>query len=321
MLSLSNCGIRSQSPSRIKRSSRRPGRIARRLFFAGSLLIALSLANLVQGQVSVPHPDFVVAKPVINMYSKPTADSDVVSQALYGTGVLSLEKQSDWYHIGTADGYKGWVSAADLKPLDNGPYAPQGKSVRVTGMAVNVYRDPDVTRHAPVLELPWEARLELIPGKADSSARWLQVKLVDGQTAWVQHGDVSAESSSLSIDESLQLARRFLGVTYTWGGVSSLGFDCSGFTQMLVRQRGIVMPRDADVQAAWSGVTAVDRKDLQPGDLLFFGASTARITHTGMYLGHGEFIHDTTHDHPGVQISRLDDTPWTTLLVAARRVK
>jgi SH3-like domain-containing protein len=321
MLSLSNCGIRSQSPSRIKPSTRAPGGIARRVFFAGFLLIALSLANMVRGQVSVPHPDFVVAKPVINMYSKPTADSDVVSQALYGTGVLSLEKQSDWYHIGTADGYKGWVSAADLKPLDNGPYAPQGKSVRVTGMAVNVYRDPDVTRHAPVLELPWEARLELIPGKADSSARWLQVKLVDGQTAWVQQGDVSAESSSLSIDESLQLARRFLGVTYTWGGVSSLGFDCSGFTQMLVRQRGIVMPRDADVQAAWSGVTAVDRKDLQPGDLLFFGASTARITHTGMYLGHGEFIHDTTHDHPGVQISRLDDTPWTTLLVAARRVK
>jgi len=321
MLTLSNCGIRSQSTSLIKRSSRRPGRIARRLFFAGSLLIALSLANLVQGQVSVPHPDFVVAKPVINMYSKPTADSDVVSQALYGTGVLSLEKQSDWYHIGTADGYKGWVSAADLKPLDKGPYAPEGRSVRVTGMAVNVYRDPDVTRHAPVLELPWEARLELIPGKADSSARWLQVKLVDGQTAWVQQGDVSAESSPLSIDESLQLARRFLGVTYTWGGVSSLGFDCSGFTQMLVRQRGIVMPRDADVQAAWSGVTAVDRKDLQPGDLLFFGASAAKITHTGMYLGHGEFIHDTTHDHPGVQISRLDDTPWTKLLVAARRVK
>ncbi len=90
---------------------------------------------------------------------------------------------------------------------------------------------------------------------------------------------------------------------------------------MVKRQRGIVMPRDADVQAAWNGVTPVERKDLQPGDLLFFGSNSAKITHTGMYIGNGEFIHDTTHDHPGVQISRLEDKPWTTLLVAARRVK
>jgi cell wall-associated NlpC family hydrolase len=90
---------------------------------------------------------------------------------------------------------------------------------------------------------------------------------------------------------------------------------------MLVRQRGIEMPRDADLQANWSGVMSVDRKDLQPGDLLFFGSSAADITHTRMYLGQGEFIHDTIHDHPGVQISRLDDVPWTKLLVAVRRVK
>jgi len=132
---------------------------------------------------------------------------------------------------------------------------------------------------------------------------------------------VGQKSMPLSIEETLQLARKFLGITYTWGGVSSFGFDCSGFTQMLIRQRGIEMPRDADLQAGWTGVTPVDRKDLQPGDLLFFGSSASRITHTGMYLGQGEFIHDTTHDHPGVQISRLDDRPWTKLLVAARRVK
>jgi SH3-like domain-containing protein len=323
MASLSKHDRRFQCLSLLRKSSRGPGKTACRFLIAGFLFLALSvpLANTARAQISVPNADFVVAKPVINMYSKPTADSDVVSQALYGTGVLSLEKQADWYRIGTADGYKGWVSASDLRALDGGPYAPQGKSVRVTGLDIDVYRDPDVTRHAPLLHLPWEARLEPVPGKTDNSARWLQVKLVDGQTAWVQQGDVSAESSSLTVDETLQLARRFLGVTYTWGGVSSLGFDCSGFTQMLVRQRGIVMPRDADLQAAWSGVIAVDRKDLRPGDLLFFGSSAAKITHTGMYLGNGEFIHDTTHDRPGVQISRLDDMPWTRLLVAARRVK
>ena len=53
----------------------------------------------------------------------------------------------------------------------------------------------------------------------------------------------------------------------------------------------------------------------------FFGSSARAITHTGMYLGDGEFIHDTTNGHPVVQISRLDDQPWTQLLVASRRAK
>jgi len=90
---------------------------------------------------------------------------------------------------------------------------------------------------------------------------------------------------------------------------------------MLVRQRGINMPRDADLQAAWDGVVAIDRKDLQPGDLLFFGSSPSNITHTGMFIGGGEFIHDTTQEHPVVHVSRLDDEPWTRTLVACRRVK
>lgn len=292
-------------------------------------LVAVSLfaalftpcAQIAKAQQSVPDADFVIAKPVVDMFSQPTAESNVVSQAIYGTGVLALEQHGDWYKIRTADGYTGWAAGSDMLPLKNGPYAAGDKAVQVAGLSVNIYREPDVTRHAPLLQLPWEALLEIAPGPAENNSRWLRVRLVDGQTAWVQRGDVSSKAAPLTIDQTLQLARRFLGVTYTWGGVSSFGFDCSGFTQMLERQRGIEMPRDADLQAAWAGVTPVERKDLRPGDLLFFGSSAAKITHTGMYLGNGLFIHDTTHDHPGVQISRLDDMPWTRLLVAARRVK
>jgi hypothetical protein len=245
----------------------------------------------------------------------------VVSQALYGTGVLTRQSSQGWFQILTADGYTGWVAAADLKTLDGATYAPKGNAVRVAALSANVYREPDVTAHAPLLELPWEARLEPAPVPAKISERWLEVRLVDGQMGWVQRGDISDDFLPISIGEMLQLSHRFIGTTYTWGGVSSFGFDCSGFTQMLERQRGFEMPRDADVQASWNGVIAVERKNLEPGDLLFFGSSPAKITHTGMYLGNGEFIHDTTHDHPGVQISRLDDMPWTQLLVAIRRVK
>lgn len=288
---------------------------------AGLVLALTFVPAIARAQQSVDHPDAVVAKPVVNMYRNATAASDVVSQALYGTGVSTLKTESDWADIRTADGYTGWVAASDLKMLGGDSYAPNGRAVRVTELSANIYSEPDVTLHAPVLQLPWEARLETAPDQSKNTERWLKVRLVDGQTAWVQRGDVGDASTLLTISQMLELAHRFLGITYTWGGVSTRGFDCSGFTQMLERQRGIEMPRDADLQAAWNGVIPIERKDIQPGDLLFFGSSPARITHTGMYLGNGEFIHDTTHDHPGVQISRLDDKPWTQLLVAIRRIK
>ena len=292
-----------------------------RFAFRFVLVGAMLAGSLAMGQQSVPNADFVVSRPVINMYKSASADTEVTSQVLYGTGVKSLEKQGDWVKIRTADDYTGWVAAGDVRAESGASYAPEGKSVRVTAVSANAYREADVTEHAPVLRLPWESILEIAPDSPKDDARWFKVRLVDGQTAWVQRGDVSDKVAPLSIEETLELARRFLGTTYTWGGTSSFGFDCSGFTQMLVRQRGIEMPRDADLQADWTGVISVDRKDLQPGDLLFFGSSASRITHTGMYIGGGKFIHDTTHDHPGVQISVLDDMPWTKLLVATRRVK
>jgi cell wall-associated NlpC family hydrolase len=88
---------------------------------------------------------------------------------------------------------------------------------------------------------------------------------------------------------------------------------------MLMRQRGYLIPRDADVQAAWSGFEPVKVSKLRAGDVLFFG-SDGKITHTGMFIGHGKFIQATTHDHPVIQISPLD-AYWRKLLVVERRVK
>jgi hypothetical protein len=290
----------------------------------GAAIAALAIAlGGVAGpaQQAVANPDLVVNRPVVNMFRHPTAESDVVSQVIYGTGVALEEKRGEWERIGTADGYAGWVLAQELLPEGKMPYAAEGRAVRVAALSANVYREPDVTRHAPVLRLPMESYLEVAPGGAAEAARWLRVRLADGELAWVQWGDVRQGGEPLEVAGMVEFARRFQGVTYTWGGVSSFGFDCSGFTQMLERQRGVTMPRDADVQAAWSGAIAIERKDLQAGDLLFFGKDAAHITHTGMYVGKGEFIHDTVNGHPGVQISRLEEKPWTGLLVAARRIR
>ncbi len=265
--------------------------------------------------------DYVVVKPVANMYRAPDTKSDVVSQAVYSTNVTRVKTKRGWANIRTADDYTGWMRLADLRKLAGRPYAATGPVLRVRSLSANLYREPDVTKHAPIVTIPWESRLEALPGKVDDQNRWIKVRLADGAEAFVQAGDVSSDFAALTVEEMIAVARRFIGVTYTWGGSSDFGFDCSGFTQMLMRERGITMPRDADLQAAWSGVAAVERRDLQPGDLLFFGDRPDHITHTGLYIGNGQFIHDTTHEHPGVQVSSLDDPPWTKLLVAARRLK
>ena len=290
--------------------------------FLSALLVAL-LATSAWAKSGV----YVVVVPVANMYSGSSDKTDVVSQAIYGSDVNLIVSRGEWSRIRTSDHYKGWVPSRQIRILLTGNgYAKSGPAVQVESLFANIYLEPDITKHKPVVTVPFETRLELV---SDAKAKdgkpapegWLQVHLPDLRNAWVQVGDVTSDPKPLSIPESIELAKRFLGIPYLWGGRSSFGFDCSGFTQMLLRARGINMPRDADQQAAWNGLNAVERKHLQPGDLLFFGSSPKQITHTGMYIGDGQFIHDTTNGHPVVQISRLDEEPWTKLLVACRRMK
>ena len=272
----------------------------------------------------------MVVVSVANMFSGPSDKTDVVSQAIYGSNVKLLQARGEWSRIQTADQYKGWTRSRYLRVLLTGDgYATAGTTVQVESLFSNVYSEPDVTLHKPIITVPYETRLEVAPEESPKKGKsaqerpdgWLKVRLPEQRDGWIQTSDVVSDPKPLTIPESIELGKRFLGFPYLWGGGSSFGFDCSGFTQMLVRARGIIMPRDADQQAAWSGVSVVERKDVQAGDLLFFGSSTKDITHTGMYIGEGHFIHDTTNGHPVVQISTLDDQPWTHLLVACRRVK
>jgi gamma-D-glutamyl-L-lysine dipeptidyl-peptidase len=263
-------------------------------------------------------PNAVVLRPVANMYSKPTEDADVVSQAIYGANVTLLEQKDGWAHIRTADDYSGWTPLSQLRPGD--AYAANDNAAEVVSLFAHIYREASVTKHAPLLTVPFETRLEAVskPGPDD---RWLQVRLPDDRSGWIQTGDIAFHVKPLTIPEMLTLAKRFIGAPYTWGGTSSFGYDCSGFAQMLERRRGVGMPRDAQPQADWSGVVPVKREDLQPGDLLYFGSSDKHITHTGVYIGDGKFIDATTFETPMVHLDDLTDPHWSKILVAMRRVK
>jgi cell wall-associated NlpC family hydrolase len=85
------------------------------------------------------------------------------------------------------------------------------------------------------------------------------------------------------------LARQYLGVPYVWGGSSPNGFDCSGFVQYVYAQKGIHLPRTADIQA--TAGRPISKAELMPGDLVFFAGDYVNISHVGIYVGNGQMIH------------------------------
>jgi cell wall-associated NlpC family hydrolase len=285
-------------------------------------VLALSVAATLAFAQAAP-PTRTVNVPVLNMFSAASADTDVVSQAIYGTNVKVLDDKGAWAQIQTPDEYKGWVETAKLTALPRAYAAAatnDSKPIYVTSMFAHLYREQSVTKHAPMLTVPFDTALEAT-SLPTGNERWATVRLVDGRTGYVQSGDIANARKLLTIDEDIALAKKFMGLPYTWGGTSSYGYDCSGFMQMLVLHRGKIMPRDAGPQAHWDGVAPVEKADLKPGDLLYFGRSVERITHTGMYIGDGLFINATTHETPMVRIDNLNEPNWTKLLVAIRRVK
>ena len=115
----------------------------------------------------------------------------------------------------------------------------------------------------------------------------------------------------------IERAKELLGTRYVWGGTTPNGFDCSGFMVYLMRPHGIVLNR-ASRDMARNGVF-VPRNELEPGDLVFFGTGGAAVSHVGLYIGRGYFIHSSSFGR-GVIISHLSTAYNTRNFVTARRV-
>jgi cell wall-associated NlpC family hydrolase len=121
------------------------------------------------------------------------------------------------------------------------------------------------------------------------------------------------------IEATVGEALTLLGVPYRRGGSSpEQGFDCSGFVRHVFDSSiGLILPHNAKAMAA-AGET-VDKKALQPGDLVFFNTMRRTFSHVGIYLGEGFFVH-APRSGAKVRVEKLDDGYWRKRYNGARRI-
>jgi len=127
--------------------------------------------------------------------------------------------------------------------------------------------------------------------------------------------------SSKKSMKMIKLAKNKLGRRYVWGAVGKKNtFDCSGLTTYVCKKNGIKIPRRAIEQSKYGKY--VSRKNLKPGDLIFFDTSKRRkgyVNHVGIYIGNNKFIHASSAKHK-VVITSLNKNFYSKRFKGGRRV-
>jgi len=120
-------------------------------------------------------------------------------------------------------------------------------------------------------------------------------------------------------DRIAAIAREYVGYSYRWAGMSpSTGFDCSGLMGYVYQEAGISVPIHSLAGMLSSG-KRVGRDELQPGDLLFFENTYEwGLSHGGIYVGNGEFVH-AENESVGVTVSSLNGSSWASHYLGASR--
>jgi gamma-D-glutamyl-L-lysine dipeptidyl-peptidase len=242
----------------------------------------------------------------------------VQTQLLYGEEVIVIEEKENWAHIIIPDqptsknmkGYPGWVPSSQLVkcPLD----------WNINEGPVVIITNPKTFLEESNIELSYQTILPLLK---EGEGKVL-VKTPDGTDL--------LNSDHVTIYESLANrykgngtnivadGERFLNLSYLWGGMSSYGYDCSGFSYSMCKANGYIIPRDAHDQA--NAGEEVSTEEIKPGDLLFFAyeEGKGRIHHVGIYYGDGKLLH-SPNTGKTVEIISLAGTIYEQELCAARR--
>jgi len=122
---------------------------------------------------------------------------------------------------------------------------------------------------------------------------WVRVVTAYAYPGWVREGQVEDGDGELPVDASgtpVDVARRYLGTPYLWGGMTERGIDCSGLVHMPYRRLGRLVPRDADQQEE----AGVEVDELRPGDLVTYGDP---VDHIAFWIGDGRILHSTGREN------------------------
>ncbi len=255
----------------------------------------------------------VVSGSVVNVRSKPSTSSEVLTKLEKGTKVDIYENTGDWYRISIGEERYGWMNgeyvtvreeavsrgtattktAAEDKKADA---AAEGEAGEI----------PDVTDDEETVEVEPDAEDEAGNEKADLAARG-----ADKLTA-------EARKEALLRQEIVDYAKTLIGIKYVYGGESKKGFDCSGFVKYVYNHFDMSITRKSSDQG--KGGKAVKKADLQPGDLVFFDTDGGlnNITHVGIYIGDGKFIHASTYEKHAITIESLSSSYYSKRYMRAR---
>lgn len=152
------------------------------------------------------------------------------------------------------------------------------------------------------------------PLTQDRLAEILQERGLGAELQTMGHS-VAANTSGL-----INTAMGMIGIRYRFGGsTAQTGFDCSGFVRAIYQDAvGHLLPRKAVEQA--KATQKIDKKELQPGDLVFFNTMRRTFSHVGMYVGDGQFIHSPSRGK-SVRVENMNSSYWAKRFNGARRVE
>jgi len=220
---------------------------------------------------------------VVPLRKSASDTSQMVSQLMFGDVVEVLEKVAEnWVLVKNSyDHYEGFMDPKQLLKIDSIDY-------------INFQASPFTNRE----NISVESSLGnyLLP----SACNFLDQEFLVGETHFKVNGSLFSKKEEQREDIT-DLSKSFLNTPYLWGGKSSFGLDCSGFTQSVFKMAGIKLLRDASQQAT-QGELLNFLEEAQAGDLAFFDNEEGEIIHVGILLSSNEIIHASGR----VRIDQLD---------------